>query len=149
MVTCESTDINFPMLVDIYYPIVEQSAYGNVKKEWILDKTIACRFAPEGLSYKEDIKPNVAITQDSVLVGRVKTDIRISKHDSKNAMTNIIFTNIKTASGQFIFTETAGPRSGSSTIYEVATFEPFVNPFGDIEYYKVVLRRSENQGVDL
>ena len=45
---CESPDFIFPMLADIYYPIVDQGAYGNVKKSWVLDRTIACSFAPAG-----------------------------------------------------------------------------------------------------
>jgi hypothetical protein len=133
------------MLMDIYYPIVEQSAYGNVNKDWVLDRSVACSLNPAGTSWKEDIKPNVAITQDSVLIGRIKTDIRVSKQNSKNAITNVIITNIRDKSGNHIYNETAGPRSGKSTIFEIATLEPFVNPFGDLEYYKIVIRRSENQ----
>ena len=45
--------------------------------------------------------------------------------------------------------ETSGPRSGKSTIFEVATQEPYVGPFGGIEYYNLVIRRSENQAVDV
>jgi hypothetical protein len=45
--------------------------------------------------------------------------------------------------------ETSGPRDGKSTIYEIASSEAIVGPFGNVEYYKVVLRRSENQASDL
>jgi hypothetical protein len=45
--------------------------------------------------------------------------------------------------------ETSGPRAGKSTIFEIATNEPFVNPFGNVEYYKLILRRSENQGAEV
>lgn len=149
MATCENTSIIFPMLADIYYPIVDQGAYGNVKKTWIHDRTIACNFNSAGTAWKEDIKPNANITQDSVMLGRVKTDIRFSNEDVQNSMTNIIVTNIKDRNLNEVFVETAGPRAGKSTLFEVATVEPFMGPFGSVEYYKVIVRRSENQAADL
>jgi hypothetical protein len=149
MATCESTDFVFPLLADIYYPIVEQSAYGNVKKEWILDKTIAANFNAAGSAGKEEIKPNVNITKDSVLIGRVRTDIRMSSVGSKNSTTNIVITNIKDKFGNSIYNELSGPRAGKATIFEIATIEPFVGPFGSVEYYSLVIRRSENQAVDV
>ena len=149
MATCENTSIVFPMLADIYYPIVDQGPYGNVQKSWIHDKTIACSFNSAGTAFKEDVKPNANITQDSLMIGRVRTDIRFSKNDTQNSITNIIVTNIKDINLNEIYLETAGPRAGKSTLFEVATVEPFVGPFGTVEYYKVVVRRSENQAVDL
>jgi hypothetical protein len=149
MATCEDTSIIFPMLADIYYPIVDQGAYGNVKKNWIHDRTIACNFNSAGTAWKEDIKPNANITQDSVMLGRVRTDIRFSNEDTQNSITNIIVTNIKDKNLNEIYVETSGPRAGKSTLFEVATVEPFLGPFGSVEYYKVIVRRSENQAVDL
>ena len=149
MATCEGTTFIFPMLADVYYPIVDQGAYGNVKKTWIHDKTIACNFNSAGTAWKEDVKPNANITQDSVMLGRVRSDIRFSSTDNQNSITNIIITNIKDKHLNEIYVETSGPRAGKSTIFEVATVEPFVGPFGSVEYYKVVVRRSENQAADL
>jgi hypothetical protein len=137
------------MLADIYYPIVEQGAYGNVKKNWIHDKTIACNFNSAGTAWKEDVKPNANITQDSVMLGRAKSDIRFSSTEGQNSITNILVTNIKDKNLNELYLETAGPRAGKSTLFEVATVEPFVGPFGSVEYYKIVVRRSENQAVDL
>jgi hypothetical protein len=149
MATCEETSFIFPMLADIYYPIVDQGPYGNVQKTWIHDKTIACNFNSAGTAWKEDIKPNANITQDSVMLGRVKSDIRFSSTESQNSITNIIVTNIKDRNLNDAYLETAGPRAGKSTLFEVATIEPFMGPFGSVEYYKVIIRRSENQAVDL
>jgi hypothetical protein len=149
MATCETTSIIFPMLADIYYPIVDQGAYGNVQKTWIHDKTIACSFTSAGSAFKEDIKPNVNITQDTIMLGRTKADIRFSSKNNQNSITNVIVTNIKNKDLNEIYVETAGPRAGKSTLFEVATVEPFTGPFGEIEYYRVVLRRSENQATDL
>jgi hypothetical protein len=146
---CEPTDYIFPMLADVYYPIVEQGAYGNVKKNWVLDRSIACNFNVVGTAGKEEIKPNVNITQDNVLLGRVKNDIRISHLDTENSITNVVISNIRDKHSNPIYKETSGARAGKSTIYEIASQEPIVGPFGNIEYYKIVIRRSENQAVDL
>lgn len=149
MAYCETTDFTFPLLVDVYYPIVDQGAYGNVKKTWVLDKSISCNFNATGSAGNEEVKPNANITRETILIGRVRTDIRVSSLEDKNAITNVILTNIRTADGVEVYKETAGPRSGRSTIFEVASNEPFVGPFGRIEYYGLVIRRSENQGVDV
>jgi hypothetical protein len=146
---CEGKDFMFPMQVDVYYPIVEQGAYGNVKKQWMINKTVACHFTTAGLKAKEEIVPNINITQDTMLIGRVKADIRISDKDDAKSMTNIILTNIQDRQCNPVYLETSGPRAGKSTIFEVASQEPLVGPFGSIEYYKIILRRSENQAVDL
>ena len=149
MIACGPNDFLFPMLADVYHPIVEQGTYGNVAKRWVLDRTISCSFNPAGSGAKEEITPNVDLTQESLLIGRVKSDLRISSKDNPNAITNVIITNIRDASGNPIHIETAGVRKNKSTIFEIATQQPFVGPFGGVEYYKIILRRSENQAVDV
>lgn len=146
---CETTDFMFPMLADVYHPIVEQGTYGNVSKRWVLDRTIACSLNPGGPGAKEEITPNIDLTQNSLLTGRVRTDLRISSKDNPNAITNVIVTNIRDASGNPIHMETAGVRKNKSTIFEIATQQPFVGPFGNVEYFKVILRRSDNQAADV
>ncbi len=147
MVACEDTDFMFPMLADIYHPTMEQSSYGGVAKTWMLDRTIAGNFSPAGAETKEELVVNVDLTQDSLILGRIRSDLRISDREDSNSLTSILITNIRSASGDTIYSETAGPRANKATIYEVATQQPFVNPFGKIEHYRVILRRSENQGV--
>jgi hypothetical protein len=149
MTICETPDFVFPMQADVFYPIVEQGTYGNLKKQWILDRTIVCNLTPAGSAFGEEVKPKVNIVQEGLLMGRTKTDIRISTQESNNSITNIIVTNIRDRSGNPIHLETSGPRAGKSTIFEVATNEPYVGPFGSVEHYNLVLRRSENQAVDL
>ncbi len=146
---CGSPDFMFPLSADVFYPFVEQGVYGDVKKTWYLDRTISCYFAPAGSAGKEEVKPNVNITQEKILVGRVKADIRISTQDGQNAITNVVISNIKDRNCNLIYTETSGPRAGKATIFEIASQEPIVGPFGNVEYYNIVIRRSENQAVDL
>lgn len=145
----ELTDFMFPMQADIYYPIVEQGSLGNVKKTWILDKSVAVSLTPAGSAFKEEVVPNVNITKENLLIGRIKSDIRISSRDANNAITNVIVTNIKDKNCNPIYVETSGPRVGKSTIFEIAAQDPFTGPFGNVEYYRIVLRRSENQAADV
>jgi hypothetical protein len=146
---CQETDFLYPLKADVFYPIVEQNAYGNLKKQWILDRTITCHFAPTGTAWADEVKPDVKINFENILLGRTKTDLRISSKESKESIVNVVITNIRTSSDTPIYLETAGPRSGKSTIFEIAANEPIVGPFNDIEYYKLVIRRSENQATDL
>lgn len=147
---CDTKDFVFPMQADIFYPIVEQGAYGDLKKTWMIDKTISCNFSsPKRVAGKEEIVPNVNITQQQILTGRVRRDLRLSSLNDKNSITNIVISNIRDKNCNDIYLETAGPRAGKSTIFEIASIEPFIGPFGGVEYYTLTIRRSENQAVDL
>lgn len=146
---CNTNDYMFPMSAEIYYPITEVNAYGNIKRQWVFDKTVSCQFVPAGSDSKEEVKPEILITQDTILVGRVKNDIRMSQRGEPNALTNIILTNIRDGACNELYTETAGPRAGKSTIFEIATQQPYVGPFGGIDFYKLVIRKSENQATDV
>ena len=146
---CETTDFAYPLLADVYYPIVEVGAYGNLKKQWILDKTVACFFSTTGSKFKKDVNTEANINIDNGLLGRMKSNLNVSSDGAMYSITNMVLTNIRDASGESIYTESAGPRMGQPTIFEVATLNPMVGPFGSVEYYKVILRRSENQATDL
>ena len=148
MESCEDTDFMYPMKADVYYPIVEQGAYGNVTKTWIFNKTVVCNFSKDG-TVEEEVKPNVNITLKKVLTGRTKKDIRISQENNADSITNVIITNIRTRTDVPLYIETSGIRAGKSTIYEIESQSPIIGPFGDPEYYALAIRRSENQSSDI
>lgn len=149
MADCNTGDFLFPLSAEIFYPTVEQGAYGNVKKQWMYDRNIAISVASPGSAMKEEVTPNVNITQEKILVGRSKQDLRVTSEDGKNSITNVVISNIKDRNCNPIYMETSGVRANKSTIFEIASQEPYVGPFGKVEYYKIVLRRSENQAVDI
>jgi hypothetical protein len=142
---CDTPDLMYPMKADLYYPLVTQNKYGQPTKEWVFDRTISLNASFVGSQGSEDIKPQMILTNDNKLISRIKSDIRVSSHEKNNGITNILLSNIRDQNDNLIYKETSGPRSGRGTIYEVATLDPFFGPFRDIEYYKVLLRRSENQ----
>jgi hypothetical protein len=146
---CGSKDPLYPMQADIFYPEVTQGAYGNVSKEWQRDRTIVCSLGPAGSRFKEELTPNIDISIESLLIGRFKEDIRFSRDYNGKALTNIVISNIKDRNCQQLYMESAGVRKDQPTIFEVATVTPHVGPFGKVEYYRVILRRSENQGVEV
>ena len=148
MESCEDTDFMYPMKADVYYPIVEQGAYGNVTKTWIFNKTVVCNFSKDG-TVEEEVKPNVNITLKKVLTGRTKKDIRISQENNADAITNVVITNIRTRTEVPLYIETSGIRAGKSTIYEIESQSPIIGPFGDPDYYALAIRRSENQSSDI
>ena len=148
MESCEDTDFMYPMKADVYYPIVEQGAYGNVQKTWVFNKTIICNFSKDG-TVDEEVKPNVNITLNKVLMGRTKKDIRFSQENNSDAITNVVITNIRTKTDVPLYIETSGVRAGKSTIYEIESQSPIIGPFGDPDYYALAIRRSENQASDI
>lgn len=146
----ESTDLFYPLLADIFYPMTDEGAYGNLKKRWILDRSIAVAFNPAGRKYQQDVQTDPKIDIDNSIIGRTRNDPTQSvTTNALYSLTNIIFTNIRDSQGNIIYNESSGPRVGKATIFEVATVNPIVGAFGTTEYYKLVLRRSENQAVDL
>lgn len=150
MPTCESTDFMYPLLADIYYPIVDQNPYGAVKRTWVLDRTIAIASNPAGRKYQQDVQTNNAkLDLDNSILARVRTDITKSTNDQLYSLNNILVTNIRDKDGNLIYNESSGPRSGKATLWEISTFNPIVGPFGTTEYFKVVLLHSDNQAVDV
>lgn len=143
--SCDNGNIFFPMQADVYFAKSDQSAYGNIVQSWQYDYTISCDFVYAGVKYKEEVLPNILISLDSLLIGRSPTDFRTNKKGERFANTNIAITNIRDKYCNEIYVENGGGRNGKSTIYEIATFKPFVGPFGKIEHYSIILKRSENQ----
>lgn len=147
MECCSEPDFIYPMKADIYYPIITQNQYGQANKNWVYDRTIICNATPVGGAGTEELKPEVFLQYDGKLIARSRVDIRVSSNDENNAISNILITNIRNANDALIYKETAGPRNGRGTLYEVGTLEPFIGPFGETEYFKMLWRRSENQDV--
>lgn len=146
---CDTTSVYYPLLADIYYPVIDKSAYGSVVKSWTHDATVACNFAPAGSKSKTEVQPNTAIQIDSSLIGRTRRDIRYSTTEVKNSVTNVLITNVRDRFDNQIYMETSGPRAGLPTVFEIATNDPIVGPFGKVEYFRVLIRRSENQAVEI
>lgn len=145
---CETTDLYFPLLADVYYPIITQGGYGEVKKDWVFDKTIAISATPYSRKGMGEITPQIFLQYKDTLVARTKKDVRVTSRNKNEALTNILLTNIRNAGNEIIYQETAGPRNGNGTIYEIASYDAHLAPYGEVDYYSLTIRRSENQAVE-
>ena len=142
---CEPNDFTHPMCADVYYAIASQGGYGEIKKQWLLDRTIACNAVPTSRKSIEELDPKMISTLSNKLNARSLTDLRVSSLDKSYAITDILITNVRDRHENSIYKETSGIRSGKGTIYEIATIQPSVGPFGSIESYQMVWRRSDSQ----
>jgi len=112
MVSCELTSFKFPMLADVYHPVIEPGAYGAISKSWLLDRTIAGNFIRAGAETKEELIVNIDLTQESLLIARVRTDLRIADSQEENGLTNILITNIRHTDETLYYSESSGKRKG-------------------------------------
>ena len=101
----DTTDFVYPMLADVYYPIITQGPFGEIKKEWVFDRTISCNATPVGGAGSEQIKPDMFLQYEDKLVVRSRGDLRIRSNSSQEATTNILITNIRLSHGQLIYKE--------------------------------------------
>lgn len=138
----ECTDFLFSMKLDVYYATASQDRYGRKDKSWSLDRSLL-GYA-ETVGAEDDSK--TFFEYKDKLVGRTKTDPRLSSTGQYYPVTDIAITDIRDikTSTEF-YLETAGVRSGESTIYEISAIEPYINPWNEIEYYRVFLNRMDAQ----
>lgn len=136
----------FSMDFDIYYSTEEQNKFGEEVRDWQLDQTLVGYAEILGSVDRDAVKNNVFFEYANKLIGRTREDPRISIEGFNQAISNIIITNIRDhKTHEPFFLETYGERKGKSTIFEIVAVEPYVNPWNEIEYYKILFNRSDNQ----
>jgi len=139
---CLSSHPLFNMYFDVFYANKSQDKYGKAQKQWEFYKTVRGFAETVG---SED-KSKTFFEYKGKLVGRLKEDIRVSESETLYPVTDILITNIrdiKTSVEYYI--ETAGERSGLSTVYEIEAIEPHIDPFNRIEYWRLFLTKSDTQ----
>lgn len=143
------TDFKFPMLLDIYYATESQDKYGQEVKTWQLDQTLEGYAEILGSVSKNALKTGQFFQYEDKLIGRTKKDPRVSINGIYYPITSILITNIRDKNNceQEYYIEAAGEREGKSTIYEVFAIEPYVNPWNQIEYWKILFNRSDTQSL--
>ncbi len=139
-------NVFFPMNMDIYYSVENQDKFGKDVRTWTVDRTVLGYAEILGNVSKDGLKSGQFFEYEGKLIGRTKEDPRNSLEGINYPITNIIITNICGAtSGQEFYTESYGDRSGLSTIFELMAVEAYVNPWNEIEYYKILFNRSDKQ----
>ena len=78
-----------------------------------------------------------------LVFGRFKDDIR-TKDGVTHSLTDIMVTNVRSyCEDTPLFIESAD--NNAVTDFEIGSFQPFTNPWGKIEYYKVQAIRMDDQ----
>lgn len=145
----QCTDFRFPMSFDVYYATETQDKYGMEDKSWQWDQTLSGYAEILGSVDKDALKTGRFNEYEDKLIGRTKVDPRLSLNGIYYPITSILITNIRnTKTNQEYYIEAAGEREGQSTIYEIFAIEPYVNPWNEIEYWKILFNRSDTQALD-
>jgi len=136
----------FSMDMDIYYATESQDKIGKEVKTWMLDRTVRGYAEVLGSVSRDGLKASQFFEYEGKLIGRVKEDPRVSVSGMNYPITAMIITDIRdSGTGVQYYTESYGDRSGLSTIFEIMAVEPYVNPWNEIEYYKILFNRSDKQ----
>lgn len=139
----------FSMKMDVYYSNECQDRFGKEVKDWMLNRTMIGYAEILGAVDKDGLKNNQFFEYEGKLIGRSKEDPRVSLEGINYPITSILITNIVDAqTGVQFYTEFVGDRSNESTVYEIMAVEPYVNPWNEIEYYKILFNRSDRQIID-
>lgn len=139
----------FSMKMDIYYSTEDQDKFGTEVKDWIFNRTILGYAEIVGRVDTDGLKNNQFFEYEGKLIGRAKEDIRISLEGLIYPITNILITNIVDAkTGTEFYTETSKTGYNDPTVFEIMEVEPYVNPWNQIEYYKILFNRSDTQVIN-
>ena len=142
------TGFLYSMDLDFYYGDSIQDEYGNEVNDWVLDQTLSGYAEILGAVDTEAIKAGTFTQYKDKLIGRTTVDPRTSSSGIQYPITSILVTNIRDKNTQTSFyNESYGERGGMPTLYDVYAIEPYVNPWNVVEYWKILLNRSDTQNV--
>ena len=148
----DSTNMLFRMLCDVYYATEEQDKFGAMVKTWTKDREVSCE-----LYMIDKISDRNNFTFDdpefyrinNLLRGRAVEDIRKDALGIYHPLSHIVVTNVRTGKPveDNVFVMTNGDYIGKPIVYAVSTCNPYGGAFGTTEFYKVSLKRADDQGV--
>jgi hypothetical protein len=143
------TSMFFPMQCEIYYAQEDQDKYGAVQKKWNLGNSLDCSlYTPKDKKNTDfEFEDQKFFKLDGFVVGRTKKDPRSSEHGSYYPMSHILITNIrgKNCSDELFFFESTETYQQKPTVFELRYCQPYIGPYSKIEYFKLVLERSDTQ----
>ena len=128
---------------------VGQNEFGEAEKIWQRDRTeLESYFNVMGTVNLQDLKADTTFEYKKRLNGRFRfpSDPRVDFENNSHPISSILVTNIidKNSGQQLHLDENSNP-----IIFDVMSVDPFINPFGKIEYYKILLERADDQFMQL
>lgn len=151
---CVGADFRFPLMADIYHVSSSVGNFNEIIDVWEPEhQGTACELSSD--KFNSDSRYSISAKEiffDAPLLifGRFKEDIRKKKDGGIVPVTSVIITNVRNyCTGEPILFEGDENNIQNNIKFELRTFQPFTNPWGNIEYYKVQMFRMENQDVEL
>lgn len=135
----------YPLKADVYYSTESQNDFGEIDRAWEFGQTVSVDLNMSTNYKDQQIQADQFFWMQDIISGKCPSDIRIDSNGGLHSLTAILVTNVRNGSDNVIYFETAGPRAGMPTIYEVAGLLPHNDPWGNNDYYKLVVKRSELQ----
>ena len=135
----------YPLKADIYYAVESQNDFGEMDRAWEFNRVIRVDMNMSTNYKDQQVQPDQFFWVQDMLNGMTPTDIRMSDTGTLYSLTNTIVTNIRNNKEEVVYSESAGDRAGLPTLYEVSGLLPHNDPWGNMDYYKLVLKRSELQ----
>jgi len=131
---------------------VGQNEFGESVKIWGLDRNERqSYFNVMGTVNLQDLNADTAFTYKKRLNGRFKypSDPRVDKDGGSHPISDILITNVckKAKLLGAPDEELQLNADGTPIVFEVMSVDPFIDPWGNIEYYKILLERADDQGL--
>jgi hypothetical protein len=137
----------YPLLLDVYYSTTTQNDLGELIHVWSYDRSVKCRLASNTNYKDQNLYPEQRLRILDQINAQITEDIRVDSFGEMHGLTDILVANLRANCGGVIYKETAGPRAGDSTVYEVVGYMPHVDPFNHLDYVKVVFNRADEQAI--
>ena len=128
---------------------VGQNVYGESVKIWELDRNERQSYwNVMGTVNLQDLDADTNFKYKKRLNGRFKypSDPRVGLDGSAHPISDILITNI-CKKGDTGDVELQLNANGTPIVFEVMSVDPFIDPWGNIEYYKVLLERADDQQI--
>ena len=128
---------------------VGQNEWGESEKVWQRDRTeLESYFNVMGTVNLQGLSADREFEYKKRLNGRFRfpSDPRLDNDDKYHPVSSILVSNIiNKKSGQQLHLD----ENGNPIIFEVMSVDPFINPFGKTEYFKLLLERADDQFMQL
>lgn len=125
----------------VYYAVQSQDDYGRITRSWEFDRT------ERGLirqSQRLMYQVSEQNTWNDILEGVSEEDLRIDSEGVLYAPSEVLITFVTPR-----LIDTAGPRRGLNTTYELRGSHPVEDAFGVVVHFDIQLARSGDQSVVL
>ena len=134
---------------DVTRGSVGQNIYGEEIKVWGMDRTQKNAYwNVMGTVNLQDLTADREFEYKKRLNGRFRypSDPRLDNDGNYHPISSILVSNIiDKKTGQQLHLD----ENGNPIIFEVMSVDPFINPFGKTEYFKLLLERSDDQFMQL